>query len=281
MLYNKLAIVGVHYGPVPKLSIPRDTPGSPSKDTFLNALLEIPEQRRRNPADWAVSLAVHVLIIAALIMIPIYLAPSFNLEQFRLTYLVAPLPPPAAAPPAPAIQRAVKPVTRPFRVSQLTMPTAIPKQIAIVKEEPAVQPEIGGVIGGVPGGSMEGVLGGIIGNSSEPPPPPAAKPAVAPSHQIVRVGGDVKPPRRILFVQPEYPVLARQGRIQGVVTVDAVIDEHGNVVQVHAVDGQALLIPAAMKAVMQWKYEPTYLNGVAVPLELHATVSFSLGEVRD
>jgi protein TonB len=62
------------------------------------------------------------------------------------------------------------------------------------------------------------------------------------------------------------------------VIIDAVIDEHGNVVQAHAISGPPMLIAAALQAVSQWKYQPTYLNGVAVSLAMHVTVSFHLSK---
>jgi Gram-negative bacterial TonB protein C-terminal len=56
--------------------------------------------------------------------------------------------------------------------------------------------------------------------------------------------------------------------------VDAIIDEHGNVVQARAVSGHPLLIPPALKAVLQWKYEPTSLNGQPISVELQVFVNF-------
>jgi protein TonB len=54
-----------------------------------------------------------------------------------------------------------------------------------------------------------------------------------------------------------------------------VIDEHGNVVQARAVSGHPLLIAAALKAVQQWKYEPTSLNGQPISVELEVQVNFN------
>jgi periplasmic protein TonB len=56
-----------------------------------------------------------------------------------------------------------------------------------------------------------------------------------------------------------------------------VIDEQGNVVQAHALSGHPLLIPAALKAVLQWKYEPTLPNRTPVAVEMEVTVHFNLG----
>jgi periplasmic protein TonB len=77
-------------------------------------------------------------------------------------------------------------------------------------------------------------------------------------------------------VNPEYPALARQTRIYGTVVVDAVIDERGNVVQARVVSGHPLLVAAALKAVLQWKYEPTSLNGQPISVELEVQVHFAL-----
>jgi protein TonB len=77
-------------------------------------------------------------------------------------------------------------------------------------------------------------------------------------------------------VEPVYPALARQTHIQGTVVIDAVLDEHGNVVEMKVVSGPPLLIQAAMDAVGRWKYEPTYLNDEPVPVQLNVTVTFRL-----
>jgi protein TonB len=92
----------------------------------------------------------------------------------------------------------------------------------------------------------------------------------------VRGSSLIKPPRQTFSINPEYPVLARQTRVQGTVVVDAVIDEKGNVVQAHVVSGHPLLLDAALKAVLQWKYAPTSLNGQPVSVELQVQVHFNL-----
>jgi periplasmic protein TonB len=165
-------------------------------------------------------------------------------------------------------------VFRQVASAALTMPTMIPKKVVEVKDIAA--PDVGGgaaggVAGGENGGTLGGVLGGI-GNGPAPPPPPAA----VPKKSVLRVGGDVKPPRQIVHVPPDYPIIAQKGRIEGVVEVDALIDEQGNVAQARAVSGPAMLMPAAVKAVMKWKYEPTYLDGMAVSIEMKVEVSFHL-----
>ena len=123
------------------------------------------------------------------------------------------------------------------------------------------------------GGEAGGIPGGVLGGISGAPPPPGA--AITKSG-VVRVGGKVKRPRPIYTPEPEFPSLARHAKVTGIVILDAVIDEHGNVAKLHAVSGNGLLINAALKAVAQWKFEPTYLNGVPVSVEMEVEVAFHL-----
>lgn len=92
----------------------------------------------------------------------------------------------------------------------------------------------------------------------------------------VRVGGRVKEPRRLYTPSPEYPILAKQARVEGTVVIEAIIDVNGNVIEAKVVSGPALLMKAALEAVKQWKFEPTYLNEQPVPVDLIVTVEFHL-----
>jgi len=103
-----------------------------------------------------------------------------------------------------------------------------------------------------------------------------APPAPSATKKVYRVGGDVKPPRELKVVPPIYSPIAQMAHLEGVVVIDAVIDEHGDVVEGRAVSGPGLLIPAALNAVMQWKYEPTYLDGTPVAIRMEVQVHFRL-----
>jgi protein TonB len=94
--------------------------------------------------------------------------------------------------------------------------------------------------------------------------------------KVVRLGSGIKPPRQTYSADPVYPPLARDAHIWGTVVVDAVIDEHGNVVQARVVSGHPLLMDAALKSVLLWKYEPTTLSGQPVSIELQVQVHFKL-----
>jgi protein TonB len=160
--------------------------------------------------------------------------------------------------------------------SKLTAPITIPRRIEVVRDEGLPDIAAGGVIGGVPGGESGGVLGGILGGTGSGPAAPTAVTKPGKQAVLLRVGGDVKPPRQILRIDPTYPLIARRAHIEGMVVIDAVIDEHGNVVQAHVVNGPGLLVESALAAVLQWKYEPTYLNGVPVSIAMNVQVMYSL-----
>ena len=56
--------------------------------------------------------------------------------------------------------------------------------------------------------------------------------------------------------------------------IEAVIDEHGNVVEARIVSGHPLLVAAALKAVTLRKYEPTIQDGEPTPVSLRVEVNF-------
>ena len=104
----------------------------------------------------------------------------------------------------------------------------------------------------------------------------SATPAAAQTQAPVRVGGDIKPPARIEYVAPVYPPLAQQARIQGTVVIEATIGPDGRVTDARILRPTPILGTAAIDAVRKWRYEPTVLNGVAVPVMMTLNVNFSL-----
>jgi TonB family protein len=93
----------------------------------------------------------------------------------------------------------------------------------------------------------------------------------------VRVGGDIKEPRRIHDVKPVYPEIAQHSGVQGIVIIEAIIGTDGAVESARVLRPVPLLDQAALDAVTQWRYTPTFLNGQAVPVVMTVTVTFSLG----
>lgn len=99
--------------------------------------------------------------------------------------------------------------------------------------------------------------------------------APAPIVRNASGGAKVEPARLLKSVPPAYPELARSMGVAGDVTLDALIDTDGNVRDVKALSGPALLQQAARGAVRLWKYEPARLGGRPVPMHLTVTVKFS------
>jgi protein TonB len=158
--------------------------------------------------------------------------------------------------------------------NQLRTPTKIPEKVQMIKEEEAPPPVtsagvVGGVPGGIPGGQMGGVIGGIINST------PVAVPKVAMPTRV-RVSQGVTQGLLIRKVQPNYPPLARQARIQGSVLLQAEISKDGTIENLHLISGHPMLAPAAIEAVKQWKYKPYILNGEPVEVETQITVNFTL-----
>jgi len=257
------------------------SPHPPEHALFEEALLEMSKSRPgRRTLDFVTSLAVHILLIATFILIPLYYTEAIDLKQFTQTFLVAPPPPPPPPPPAaPSILKVQSTVKRVFMSSgKLLAPTVIPEKIAMIKED-ALPPDVGigivgGVPGGVPGGQAGGVIGGIISGA------PRSYVPIAPSGPAprapIRVGGRVMPPKPISTPEPVYPPLAKQARIQGEVVIDAVIDAQGNVVQMQVVSGHPLLLSAALDTLRKWRYQPTYLNEEPISVQLYVTIRFRL-----
>jgi protein TonB len=243
------------------------------QEVFAEAMLERSSTRqKRHPLKWAVSLGAHAAVLILLLLVPLYFSQGLDLHRFNMTLLAAPLPPMAAPPPPPptAAPRAVHTMPKTFTPGKLIAPSFVPKVVATTPSDVSPPEEaFVGVSGGVPGGQIGGVLGGVMNGVAAPAVPMSEGPK-----KPVRVGGDVKPPRLLSGPAPAYPILARQSRIQGIVVIEAIIDEHGNVIEMRAISGHPLLIPPAMKAVSQRKYEPTVLDGEATPVNLRVEITF-------
>lgn len=107
-------------------------------------------------------------------------------------------------------------------------------------------------------------------------PPPASQPQAA---TRLKVGGNVKAPRKLLDVKPLYPVSMRAAGREGVVPIEAVIGSDGTVTYVRVLSAQVHpdFAIAAVDAVRQWRFSPTLLNGVPVEVVMTVSVSFTLG----
>lgn len=230
-----------------------------------------------------------------------------------ITQGAAPPPPPPPPPPAkssgaPKSQPRVQPQVQPTPVTPLTPPVEIPDDVPVVdlpvtQDLPVVDGPVsdaggldegpgdalngvvggveggvaggvvGGEIGGVQGGEIGGVLGGQVGGTGTGTEGTGSGGSEAP----VRVGGDVKAPVIVNRPDPKYTEPARQGRVSGIVVVEAIIDKNGNVDEVKVVKGLPMgLSEQAVAAVRQWKFKPGTRNGQPVATIFNLTVNFKL-----
>jgi len=217
-----------------------------------------------------VSIAIHAVVLLVVLVVPLITSeelpePSSAVKAFFVEPAAPPPPPPPPPPPAPkaAVQR-VEPRPVPQEAPKFTAPVEVPEEI---KPEEGIDLGVeGGVPGGVEGGVPGGVVGGVVGGLPDAPPP----------GQAVRVGGQIKEPKKLKDVKPNYPDIAKQARVQGVVILECTISPQGKVSDVKVLRGIPLLDAAAIEAVKQWVYTPTLLNGVPVPVIMTVTVNFRL-----
>jgi TonB family protein len=94
--------------------------------------------------------------------------------------------------------------------------------------------------------------------------------------QPIRVGGNIRTPAKVKDAKPVYPPIAQSARVQGVVILEALIDESGNIANARVMRSIPLLDTAAMEAVSRWQFTPTELNGRAVAVIMTVTVNFTL-----
>jgi TonB family protein len=119
-----------------------------------------------------------------------------------------------------------------------------------------------------------------------PPPPPPPPPPVNPGALIsispggtpmrIRVGGKVQEANLIQRVDPVYPPLALEARIQGTVRFNVTISKDGTIANLQVVSGHPMLVQSALEAAKQWVYKPTLLNGAPVEVTTTLDVSFAL-----
>jgi protein TonB len=169
----------------------------------------------------------------------------------------------------------------PAQASRPAAPKAVPAANAFaapVEAPSEINPEPAGAAiadAGVPGGVEGGVASGVVGSVPAtvegiplPPPPPPV------SHDPVRIGGQVQAPALLKRVEPIYPAIAQMAAIDGIVILDAIVDEHGRIQSLKVLRGHPLLAKAATEAVQQWEYEPLKLNGTPTAFELTVSLWF-------
>ena len=233
----------------------------------------IPRDRFFGAGAWAfpASLLFHVGIASLLVVLPLLqtgLPP--RLDRMVDAFLTAPAPP--SPPPPPAARRAggrasrIRPVqAAAFDAGRFVAPVTIPDAVT---EDPAAGDGFDGIDGGVDGGVPGGVWSGVVG--------PILNVLIGDVVGPVRAVGDVRAPALVRRVAPEYPEIARQARVEGVIIIEAETDIYGRVRNARILRSLPLLDQAALDAVRQWVYEPLVVNGRPRGVLFTVTVTFKL-----
>jgi protein TonB len=236
---------------------------------------------------------VVLFIITGVVSIYAYDA---RLEQQNLEYITM-LSPQDFAPepkPAPASQPD-RPQTndhnndsrvpeRAFAMSRVDEPQAVPPDVSTTANTNLPRPQGAVIYTGrdynppSSGGPGTPGTGGPIGTSRptvviENPPPPPADPPKAPP-RIISKG--VITGQATSLPQPAYPALAKQAHIQGIVSIQVLIDEQGRVVSATAVNGHPMLRGAAQQAALLARFRPTLLSDQPVKVSGVINYDFKL-----
>ena len=103
-----------------------------------------------------------------------------------------------------------------------------------------------------------------------------ATPVPGPAPPATRVGGGLQPPKLISSTPPTYPPRARLDQVQGVVVINALVDENGKVTEMQVLSGPSGLTGAAVEALRAWKYEPARLAGQPIATHIKVSINFNL-----
>jgi len=244
---------------------------------FAESMLETSwGQRTRRNWTTLTSFGLQAVVIGLLLLLP--LLKTVGLPSVR----VLPTPvslgaPPPAAPPS-RHQNATTIVQSNLADNVLVAPPEVPNHVAQI-EEVVAPPQISFSTPGVPGGTSDGSRDGVWRSFGDPAshPAPLPSPAPAPSARTFRTSRMLEG-SLIRRVQPVYPPLAKQARIQGTVRFTAIIGKDGTIQNLQLVTGHPLLVEAARQAVSQWQYKPTLLNGEPVEVVTQIDVNFTLSQ---
>jgi len=103
-----------------------------------------------------------------------------------------------------------------------------------------------------------------------------AKAEVPGGEEPLRITSGIEGPKALKKVDPRYPEVARQARVEGSVILEATTDIYGRVKNIKVLRSIPLLDQAAIDAVRQWVYEPAIINGKPREVSFTVTVQFKL-----
>lgn len=248
---------------------------------LFSSLVVSSPQPRRNGLGWGFSAVTHVVLLAAVVIVPILLpGPAADAPDYVRALIYNPPPPPP--PPLPKGTSLVerkerpKPVAPDDQAKPRTLVADVqPHDAPLVPEDRDRASEQfgsptgsdfgvpegselgveGGVVGGVPGG----VLGGVVGGTGDGP-----------------VMDYDQQPKLLKHVNPVYPQDAFVKKIEGTVQLEILIDSTGRVTRVRIVNSIPALDQAAVECVKQWIFAPAIKRGRPVATVATAPVTFRI-----
>jgi protein TonB len=242
---------------------------------FAHSLLETSwAQRSRRSWTTLTSFGLEALAIGLLLLIPLW--KTVGLPSARAIPTPISLGQPMPLAPKPTVRSGSGSSSAPtinVASPRFMQPRYIPTQVTPGTDDPAPDP-IGTGVGssGPPGiAAIDGIL-----NGSGVGPMPVAPPHPVPTAHTFRTSSILEG-SILRRVQPLYPPLARNARIQGSVVLAAVISKSGAIENLRVLSGHPMLVPSAIDAVSQWRYRPYILNNEPVEVETQITVNFTLG----
>lgn len=240
----------------------------------------------RKTGGWITALisgAIHAAFLGAIVAAGMYVQENPEVIQKPMSaFIVAAAAPPPPPPASGAPVRTQVQTPRDQQREAFAQPRNVPRDVP-VRDEVAPDDDSSAEEGGVPGGVKGGQRGGVVGGDVEHGQLGGTSGGL-PGGQVgatgdgpLQVGGNVKAPVAVLRVEPVYTEIARRARVQGEVTIQAVIDRHGNVIDARVTKPLPYgLDQAALRAIRQWRFRPGTLNGQPVPVYYNLTVNFRI-----
>ena len=110
----------------------------------------------------------------------------------------------------------------------------------------------------------------------KPATPPQQPEPVAPAGTPVNAAEHRGEAPEVVYrpVEPTYPRLAEQMKVQGAVVLRVNIDKAGNIENIQVLAGPDILAAAAQEAVRKWRFRPHYKNGQPIETEARVVVHF-------
>jgi periplasmic protein TonB len=203
-----------------------------------------------------VSILTHTIALGALIVAPLVATGELPMPQ---TFIDVFLPPEPPLPPDVPVVNATPPPAPEIDLNVNAAPIDAPEGLK-PEPPPRLAPIVGGLVPTAPS----------LGNMTTILAPQAVRKAP------VRVGGDIRRPERIKYVDPVYPPIAKAARVSGSVIIEATIGMDGSIRNARVIRSVAMLDQAALEAVNQWRYSPTLLNSQPVEVIMSVNVTFAI-----